>query len=378
VTKLSVLHLADLHLGWSPAGLDPARAAERRRRRDDVLRLAVNLALQRKDSIRLVLVAGNLFSTHDPEPSVVNMVVEQLGRLHAAGIGVVTVPGHYDELTYPESVYRKRAQGWPGVLVRFPHLARVLSLQSHGLTVHVDSLAYLGGITAPQDYSTRLAAAPHDVRILLLHGDASGHGGPRLPRLDSAVLGELGYHYIALGSSPRLVREQLGSVPLVYPGQVEGRTFDEPGCGVFTVATWTGTGFEVSSEPVVVSSMSTLEVDTSAWHDTEELERLLVARAGRDCLLRICLRGVRSFALDVDGLRAVHSERYFYLELLDETLHLPQGELATWQSEPTVLGEFARRMAALKAGAPDAVSRTIIDEALSRGVSALRAGGHHE
>ncbi|MEW6046680.1 MAG: hypothetical protein AB1609_09395 [Bacillota bacterium] len=95
-----LLQLADLHLGWAPGYMDEPRRAERRRRRDELLRRAV-----------------------------------------------VTVPGNHDEITYADSVYRERARDWPGVLVQNPVPEHVSTLSVAGIPVHVYSLAYTGGLT---------------------------------------------------------------------------------------------------------------------------------------------------------------------------------------------------------------------------------------
>jgi DNA repair protein SbcD/Mre11 len=113
----SVLHLADLHLGWTPRGLPSEMAASVRRRRDALLGQAVDVALAER--VDLVVIAGDLFESYRPEPALVDDALAQLRRLTAAGIALVTVPGNHDELTYARSVYRRgrrtgRASSSPG------------------------------------------------------------------------------------------------------------------------------------------------------------------------------------------------------------------------------------------------------------------------
>lgn len=375
----SVLHLADLYLGWTPPGLEPSKAAERRQRRDDVLRRAVDLAVQRKDSVRLVVIAGNLFTTHKPDVSLVQLVLEQLRRLVTAGIAVVTVPGRHDELTYAESVYRRYGEVWPGVLVRTPTLETVARLRFANTVVCVDALTCLGGVTKASDYQVALEHPEGAVRILVLHAGLMGEPArSRLPQIDPQALVAAGYHYVALGSGGALLREGLGSTMIARPGQVEGRDFDEPGCGVFTVAQWDGQGFEVVSEALVVQSVASVDLDVSQAEDAQGIEALLAGRAGRDTLLRLRLVGSRGFALDLARLLEAYRERYFHLELVDDSEALTREALGRWKQEPTVLGEFVRRMGALHQQAPDEASQEIIEQALERGVRALRGGTTHE
>ncbi|MFN2323429.1 MAG: exonuclease SbcCD subunit D, partial [Trueperaceae bacterium] len=140
-----LLHLADLHLGWSPRGLSEDRARLRRERRDGLLRQAVDVALS--EAVDAVLIAGDLFERHRPDPATLAAALAELRRLTDAGIALVTVPGNHDELSYANSVYRTEADRWPGVLVTRPTFGPVATLRLDGHDVHVAALAYVGGVT---------------------------------------------------------------------------------------------------------------------------------------------------------------------------------------------------------------------------------------
>ena len=70
-----------------------------------------------QNGIDLVIIAGDLFETHTPEPALIEHVLSKLRQLDNAGIPVITVPGNHDEITYHNSVYRQYGTGrtWPGI-----------------------------------------------------------------------------------------------------------------------------------------------------------------------------------------------------------------------------------------------------------------------
>ena len=101
------LHLADLHLGWSPDGRDfPSdKVRIRRQERDSVFETAVNWAIDRK-RYRLRDYCRRFVRDSYSDPALVEYVLSLLRRLEGAGIRTITVPGNHDEITYHNSVYK--------------------------------------------------------------------------------------------------------------------------------------------------------------------------------------------------------------------------------------------------------------------------------
>ncbi|WP_374713305.1 DNA repair exonuclease, partial [Symbiobacterium terraclitae] len=221
---IRILHLADLHLGWRPAFMPRDRAEERRRRRDTLLERAVDLALDRRNGIDMVVIAGDLFETHRPEEPLVAAVMGQLRRLEQGGVPVVTVPGNHDEITYPNSVYQNHREDWPGLLVTNPNPAHVASLTVQGAAVHLYSLAYTGGVTQTQPPVNRFPKVDGPgVHLAVFHGTLGDWGGDRSLPLDPAALAKAGYDYVALGHIHKPGEVRLGRGLAVYPGAVEGK-----------------------------------------------------------------------------------------------------------------------------------------------------------
>ncbi len=368
---LRILHLADLHLGWRPAFMPPEKAEERRRRRDRLLARAVDLALDPDRRIGLVVIAGDLFETHRPEEPLVAAVVAQLRRLEQAGIPVVTVPGNHDEITYPNSVYRRG--DWPGLLVTNPHPAHVATLQVQGETVHLYGLAYTGGITPTQSALRQFPRlSDPGLHVAIFHGTLGEALGERSLPLDPAALGQAGYDYIALGHIHKPAEVRMGRGLAVYPGAVEGKGFDDPGTRQFTIASVGPGGAMVErvpvpdAQPVVVH-----ELDVSAMADAAQVAAAVADLGDPEAIAQVRLTGTAPGLLDPEAIEAACAHRFFYLNVVDETDALSPALLDRWAAERTILGEFIRRMRRRLAEEQDAEERAVLEEALRRGVQAM-------
>ncbi|MDP2858122.1 MAG: DNA repair exonuclease [Bacillota bacterium] len=397
------LHLADLHIGWRPRDFG-GKEEQRGRERGGLMKKAVDHALDRSSGIDLALVAGDLFETHNPKPHLVEEVIQQLQRLCDAGVPVVTVPGNHDEITYTTSVYKVSAERWPGLLVTCPQPGLAARLDIKGTQVFIYSLAYTGGVTRT---SPPVRDFPHTgeagVHIGVFHGSLGWSGGDRSLPLDAEALGAAGYDYVALGhfhgfssvtlgKSGSRTREGSGS-PLasgsfsgapssggrkaVYCGMTEARGFSDPGTGFFVVATVGPGNAEVETVDAGVRKCLTVTIDLTGLAGLPELEsrlRSIAAQAGPDAMLQVSLQGNAGFHFDVESLLGNMKPLVYHLELSSDATFLDAEEIDQWATEPTIRGEFIRRMRRHLAAATCERDRAILEKALSHGLRALEGG----
>ena len=97
------LHLADLHLGSRHEYLGD-NAGAREREVLETFRTAVETALDPERGIDGLLISGNLFDRHSPDPETLSFVRGLLGRLVAARKPVVLIPGYPDSYAYKDPV----------------------------------------------------------------------------------------------------------------------------------------------------------------------------------------------------------------------------------------------------------------------------------
>ncbi|MGE5584635.1 MAG: metallophosphoesterase family protein [Bacillota bacterium] len=374
---LRCLHLADLHLGWSPCDLPGDRAEVRRQERNLLLRKAVDFALSPDGRVNMVIIAGDLFESHRPDPAVTEETVRQLARLVRAGVFLVTVPGNHDEITYHDSVYRQRGDSWPGVLVRNPMPELVVSRDLDGTRVFVYSLAYTGGLTRTEELGNLPRASDAGIHIGVFHGSLDWDAGDRSLPIASQALAAAGYHYVALGHIHRHTESRVGSGIAVYPGMVEAKGFDDPGTRGFTVVEFDGKGVAVKAAPVAVRRHVWAEIDVSAAPSHDALVDACRRTAGADAgaLVRITLKGAPPFAMDADALAASLQGEFFHAEVVDGTTFLSEEFTRQLASEPTVRGCFVKRLMERIGQATDEREKKVLELAMRKGLAAFQGRG---
>ena len=237
---LRILHIADLHLGYRRFG-DLGTAAPPQLRDSILERLASFLTPYSADSlglskkIDLLLIAGDLFDNQCPEEALVSRVMTAIKRIQDLGVTVITVPGNHDEISYPDSVYRRYEKEWPGLLVTNREPEAIPLVVSGRRTVLV-SMAY--------DAAYKIVHQPLDsfperhgesLHLCLLHAAFSDKAelsrGTRTLLLDREAILGAGYDYIALGHQHRAevlsYADEKGL--LAYPGMIAPRLPSDPG-----------------------------------------------------------------------------------------------------------------------------------------------------
>lgn len=364
------LHLADLHLGWEPS--HPELGEKRRLERDARLSRAVDFALER--GVDAVIIAGDLFESHRPEPGLVRRALRELERLVAAGVACVTVPGNHDELSYHDSVYREYASKWPGVLVTRPDFGLAAELELAGGKLSVYALAYTGGVTPTErPLATFPRARAEGYHVAVLHGSLELHGGDRSLPIDKEALVAAGFDYVALGHIHRF--QQLGPPerPIVYTGMIDGKGFDDPGTGCYTLVTLTPGRCEVERIPAGARPVVTLQVDAGGFASAEELAAHLHTAMDPEAITRVVLTGAPGYALLAEELQAELARRVYFVQVDDESERFTSQQLEELARERTIRGSFVARILDLMEQNPD--ERALHLRALAVGLDALRRGG---
>jgi DNA repair exonuclease SbcCD nuclease subunit len=292
---LRILHCADIHLDSPLRGLeaDPDAPVERiRLATRDALSNMVELALA--ESVRLVLIAGDLYDGEWPDWRTGQFLQRQIERLTRAGIRVVAIRGNHDA----ESIITRRLR-WPeGAHLLRADMAETVVFDELGIAVH-------GRSFATRDVLENLAATypaprPGFINIGLLHTAAEGRAGhSRYAPCDVEQLRHHGYEYWALGHVH--VREVVSQAPwIVFPGNIQGRDIGETGDkGVTLITVNNGAITAVEHRVLDVVRWAKINVDLTGAEDEEAaLVRVrgafgaaLEAAAGRLLAARVVLHG---------------------------------------------------------------------------------------
>ena len=248
---MKILHAADLHIDSPLGGLTAYEGAPAEEIRGATRRATENLiqaALDRE--VSLVVFAGDIFDGDWPDYSTGLFWNEQLGRLHDAGIPVVSVAGNHD------------AQSQISRNLRLPPNVTQLST-SKPQTVTFDDLEVevIGQGYATRDVSVDLAEAypagdPNLFSIGLLHTSLNGRPGhANYAPCSVEALRAKGYQYWALGHVH--TREIVHEDPwIVFPGNTQGRHARETGAKGAILVTVEGR---------VVAEVEHLVLDAVRW-----------------------------------------------------------------------------------------------------------------
>jgi exonuclease SbcD len=378
--SVRILHLADLHLGAVFPSMGE-RGSERSRDLLNAFLRAVEYAARDPRPADLVVIAGDLFDTHDPEEGLVVQVESALERLAAAMVPVLIVPGTHDALTYRRSIYRRLRVPQTTHVFLSPRLEPGPQITVGEETVQTYGIAYDPSVTARPLEGFRVAGGS-DYHVGILHGALQDNPNWKIRPTDlpitRAEIASSGLHYLALGHYHNLAEAREGSCVAVYPGTLEGKRFGENGPRHLVTATLSPQGITVDRTPWNVRTLHEAVVDLGMAEIQEEsqLEARLLAFAGDREIARIRLEGPADFAFDAERVQARLAPRFFHFEIDDRTYVVNASLLARYREESTVRGVFVRRMLERIDQAPDPAGREVAALALRLGLAEFQNPRH--
>lgn len=238
MTTLRIVHVADLHLGFTgPTGLlvTDGPDAGRPLREMDVERAVLWLAdalINATPAVHLLVIAGDLFHRANPMPRAVAAAAEFVSVLHAAEIEVVIIEGNHDApvtplhgspLSYLETLGAHVAYGTKARTID-AQVWRTNALRENVIVHAVPHSALKGGNL------TGLHPTGGFVNLLVAHGRVQGATRVDDPRPVSSIPADLmhkDWTYIALGDAHAHNHVPLTSSDARYAGSLEALTFAE-------------------------------------------------------------------------------------------------------------------------------------------------------
>ena len=342
--------MADLHLGASPGFLEGEKKQIRKTELEDAFHRAVDFALKKENRIDCVLLAGDLFDSMTPPADIVKRAANSLEKLQSASIPVFLVPGTHDSALYPGSVYRTTT--FPGVTVLMnPNPTTPVTCRLGGETFHIYGMDYHPLHTRPP-----VTFSKNDlpgIHLGLVHGSLlmQDHWSAREEHvpLDREMVAQSELDYLALGHYHNYARYDLGGTVAVYPGTLEARKMNEEGDRFLVVAEFDRNG-RVTIEKIPhncrqVSRVS-LDLDREGIEEVDDLIRAIQTYGDKEAgnVLQVTLTGCREFPLDTEQLVAAASERFFHLEIEDDTTLVDSSLVNSLEREQSVRGLFVRKI----------------------------------
>lgn len=299
--SLKVLHIADPHIDSPLKGLAKYPGLPEGEMRSATRRAFANaVAFALKESVDVVLIAGDLFDGTWKDMGTGLWVVDQFLKLRDASIPVGFIRGNHDALSkvaptlkWPENVYEFQATK-----------AETWVLEDLGLAVHGQSFADQAEI---RNLAAGYPSAVSDVfNVGLLHTSLAGSPDhdTYAPTSTDTLLSK-GYDYWALGHiHQRASIDEASSI--VFAGNLQGRHIREAGAkGAMLLTVDNGN-----------SSLSFHEFDVVRWnraeyrvHEDDSLDDVL---AGVESELAACRRKSEdrptAVRVEVTGIAGCHDE----------------------------------------------------------------------
>lgn len=339
---MRLLHCSDLHLdARMTAHLDTRAAKERR---EELLLTFGNIVeTAKRERVRAVLIAGDLFDTE----RVTARTRQYVGQLitEYPEITFFYVSGNHDrdvQPIFPEDALPKNwvdltGEGWSSV-----------ELRDEGVTVTVSGTSATG-----KDEIYASVPTVDGFHIVMLHGDAKKSGGAATDKVCLHRLIGKGIGYLALGHIHSYRAEALGERGVwCYSGCPEGRGFDECGEKGVVLLELTpsgilpgGVSLQYRFLPIARRTLHRVCVDASGCENDRallSLAREVSQNIPATDMVVLTLQGEvpPEFAPNTGALQMALRERFFAVKVEDETHLILHPE--EYLNDVSLKGEFIR------------------------------------
>lgn len=365
---LTLLHLADVHLGKPFQMLGTQGAAQRRTLEETFVR-AVDLAIAKQ--VQVVLIAGDLFDSPRPSSALVELAARELRRLDDRGIWVGLVAGNHDVARdgFVGGSDRLREAG--------PHILLFgRPVESH--TVPELDLTITGRSADPGTPASPLAGWPHQrstrFAVGVTHGSTYRGGQVEgSATIHPQEIRDLGLDYLALGDWHSA--SEVAPLPGLawYAGSPELLAYDQVGAGHALMIDIAAPG-RATVTPVRIGrrQYKRLEIDAGTGDETA-LRKALEDAADAEAVCDVVLTGVVPVdrVVDTSAFEREYADRFFRLRVQSNVqLWLDDEQLSQLPAD-SVLGRFVRLMRT-RLSETDQAQRLVLEEALQAGVALLQ------
>ncbi len=366
------MHTSDVHLGKKFLGFGRFGQILRQQIRQTFFQLLRSAS----QKVNLVLIAGDLFDSNEPDPSEIRVLLSTIREI--APLPICILPGTHDRFS-EESVYRRpEFRERPANLHLFGEDgAQTFFFPQLGTAVHGRAnLTNRGGEPPLKDIR------PHPTARFNV---AVAHASVPLPQTAAAADDDYvvspedatgsGMDYIALGHWHRF-GECFSGLPVrvFYPGCPEMVSFHgESGRGTWARVTLGGSRPTVKEEESGRYRWLDIEISVDGQGDDSALQKTIEAHASSEAVCRVRLTGrpAPHYRVPAEALEEEYAPRFAHLQVCDQTtIDVPWEKLAS-RFIPNSVGNFFCQLAQEEKNAANESRRAYWQEVLRRGAALL-------
>ncbi len=342
MSELTLLHIADVHLGGSGPAFG-ARVRQHQQRIADSFARAIDLALVRE--VAAVCLVGDLFDTPRPSERTVQTALKELRRLEESDppVPCFIIPGNHDPVG-PTSIYRRPE----------------FSAEHRHVWTEPGSVRTPDGVLAVHGNPQRIDRAKHSPMAGLepdptaQFNVAMAHGSILIPSItdEEAVLitrdeiAASGMDYVALGHWHDPGDYSSDSVPAHFSGATELVTIGQKQPGGALLVTFTGDGVRVERERTGSLRYESAELAAEAYPDEAALVEAIGKYSDGDLLLDATITGLapEGFTCDFARLQDELEDSFFRLRILDESVVASESLDQSEVGQQMIVSRAVRRL----------------------------------
>ena len=338
---MKIIHCADLHLDSKmTSNLSKEQAKERK---NEILRTFTRMVdYAKKNNVKVILIAGDLFDTRNISAMVRNTVREVITQNE--DIDFLYLRGNHDNDNF---------------LSKMEELPQNLYLFGDTWTTYSYGKIRISGLELNAENSLTVynsLVLDHDTfNIVTMHGQLAGYRSKdKVEIISLDDLKNKNIDYLALGHLHGFHMDKMDSRGIYcYPGCLEGRGFDECEQKGFVVLDIDGETLKtnVNFVPMGYRTLYTLLVDVTNVKTTQEAA-MRIDKAIKDnqyassSLVKVVLYGEVNVEceLDTSFLEEQFADYFYFLKVKDETTILVNYK--DYEGDISLKGEFVRLVSA--------------------------------
>lgn len=359
MSKIKILHSADLHLDSPFEGLTAGKAAIRRAEQRQLL--GALSALAREEKADIVLLSGDLLDSGNTYYETGEELARCLGQMETP---VFISPGNHD-FYFPKCPYARLKLPENVHVFTRPEIEAV-ELPELGLRVY--GAAFTDKHSGPLLRGFRAERREGSLNLLCIHGELGSADSSYNP-ISLEELRDSGMDYVALGHIHKASGlQKAGDTWYSWPGCPEGRGFDESGEKTVNILELGDGECSLETRSIAQRRYELLKVDITGSDPLLAVHTQLPDETVKD-VYRIVLTGETEQSPDLRQLYSALSEMFFQLQLRDET-HLRRS---VWDrsGDDTLRGLFLEKLKKKYDEAKSEEQRMLIEQAARWGLAAL-------
>jgi len=335
-----ILHTADLHLGLKLSGLGKSGDKVRAAIKDSFAKM-IDICLEQ--DIDAFVIAGDLFDSNKVSKPLLDFALREISRLK--NIPAIVIPGTHDYLDENSVLNTLDESECPENLYLFNNPEECkFAFPEMGLTFYANPNQSTKSEQSPLE-DLRPDSAP-GYHIAIAHGSLAipGKFAPDDWPITLEEIENSGFDYIALGHWHSFMRGPTLKVPAVYCGTPETISFKQKDSGYASIVTFSEGNVEIEKVKIGHLEWETMELPSTSFKYTLELEREISKYVDENRLLKISLTGIfpSDGFVDFERLHENLADKYLYLKIIDQSQSVPEDMESLSLPETTILGQYIK------------------------------------